>query len=122
LDRTADQMQRMFQAAGWLLALAIIVLSLVPPSYRPTTGTSQGFEHVTIFLATGAASGLGHPNRSVLLAAALVAFSAAIEIAQFWAPGRHARMSDFLFDAAAACVGIGLAWMLSKLKAAAVGR
>lgn len=115
-------MQRTFQAAGWLLALAIIVLSLVPPSHRPTTGTSQGFEHVSIFLATGAAFGLGLPNRSMILAAALAAFSGAIEIAQLWAPGRHARMSDFLFDAAAACVGIGLAWMLLRLKAGAVGR
>src|SRR6266511_3389740 len=115
-------MQRIFQAAGWLLALAIIVLSLIPPSHRPTTGTSQGLEHVSIFLATGAAFGLCYPNRRWILPAALVAFAGAVEIAQLWAPGRHAKMSDFLFDAAASCVGIGLSWTLSKVKDAAAGR
>jgi VanZ family protein len=28
---------------------------------------------------------------------------------QFWAPGRHARLSDFIVDATAACAGIALA-------------
>lgn len=116
------RIQRAFQIAAWLLAAAIVVVSLIPPSHRPTTGTSQGLEHVSIFLATGAAFGFGYPNRSWILAPALVAFAGAIELAQLWAPGRHARMSDFLLDAAACCIGVGAAWMLLKLKAAAFGR
>lgn len=123
LDRTMDhRIQRAFQVAAWLLAAAIVVVSLIPPSHRPTTGTSQGLEHVSIFLATGAAFGFGYPNRNWILAPALVAFAGAIELAQFWAPGRHARMSDFLLDAAACCIGAGAAWMLLKLKDAAFGR
>jgi VanZ family protein len=30
---------------------------------------------------------------------------AAIEILQLWAPGRHARLEDFVVDALAACAG-----------------
>jgi len=115
-------MQRTFQLIGWLLALTIIVLSLVPPTHRPVTGTSQGFEHLSIFLATGAAFGLGYTTRLWILAAALVAFSAAIELAQIVVPGRHARLSDFLMDAAAACAGVGLARALLKLRDAVVKR
>ena len=47
-------------------------------------------------------------------------FSVGIELAQLWVPGRHARVSDFLLDAAASCVGIGLSFMVlanKKIKA-----
>ena len=32
-----------------------------------------------------------------------------VEILQFWAPGRHARLEDFLVDAFAVCVGLAAA-------------
>jgi VanZ family protein len=35
-----------------------------------------------------------------------VAACAGIELAQLMVPGRHARVSDFIVDAAAACIGI----------------
>ena len=113
-------MSRIFQVVAWLLVLSIIVLSLVPPTHRPIVNSSQGFEHLSIFLATGLAFGLGYQRRFWLLAGALVVFSVGIELAQLWVPGRHARMSDFLLDAAASCVGIGLSFMVlanKKIKA-----
>ena len=39
----------------------------------------------------------------------VVAISGVMEILQFWAPGRHARLEDFLVDALAACVGLAAA-------------
>jgi len=39
------------------------------------------------------------------LCGSLVVFSAAVEILQIWAPGRHARMSDFLIDSVARALG-----------------
>jgi VanZ family protein len=33
----------------------------------------------------------------------------AIEILQIWAPGRHARLEDFVVDALACCVGLAVA-------------
>jgi len=109
-------MQRFVQVAAWLLALVIVVLSLSPPSLRPVTGVGHNFEHVLIFLTTGAAFGFGYPGRVQLSAIALPIFAAAIEIAQNWVPGRHARTSDFLFDAGALCVGVGIAYALSRIR------
>lgn len=114
------KVQKYFRAAAWLLALAIVLLSLVPPSYRPTIGSSYTLSHVLehflSFLATGLAFGIGYSNRLWILTGALLAFTAAIEVAQRWVPGRHARMSDFLIDAAALCVGIGMARILLEFK------
>jgi len=109
--------QKLFQVAAWLLILAIIMLSLGPPSTRPVTGAGHGLEHLLMFLATGVAFALGYPHRYWLVAIALLAFAAAIEIAQIWVPGRHARMSDFLIDATVSCLGVGLSYLLVKLRA-----
>ncbi|SRR6059036_3265996 len=114
--------QKIFQAVAWLLAGTIAVLSLSPPSIRPITGAAHGLEHFLIFLATGMAFGFGYSRRAGLLTIALPTFAAAIEVAQNWVPGRHARMSDFLVDAASSCLGVGLSYAFLKLRAAAIRR
>jgi VanZ family protein len=115
-------MQRIFQAAAWLLAAAIVVLSLSPPAVRPVTGAAHGLEHLLIFLATGMAFGFGYSRRAGTLMVALPIFAAAIEVAQNWIPGRHARMSDFLIDAASSCLGLAVSYAFLKLRAAAIRR
>ena len=42
-------------------------------------------------------------------------FSAVVELAQFYAPGRHPRLSDFVIDAIAACAGVGLPAFVARL-------
>jgi VanZ family protein len=96
--------------AAWLLSIAIIALSLVPPRMRPKTDVPHNLEHFAIFFATGVAFGVGYTRRSGLVTVALVIFAGAIEFAQIVIPGRHARLSDFVVDALAACVGVIIAF------------
>ena len=117
LGIVCQYLQRFSQIVAWLLIVAILMLSLGPPSTRPVTGAGNNLEHLLIFVAMGAAFGLGYPRRFLLLPVALLAFTGAIEVAQMMVPGRHARMSDFLTDAAATCVGIGLSFVVVKLTA-----
>jgi VanZ family protein len=98
---------------AWGLAATIVVLSLVPPDLRPETGVPHKLEHFLIFAATGAAFGLGYEARRGRLAIQLVIFAGVVEIAQLFAPGRHARLSDFLVDAVAICAG-SIAGSLAK--------
>ena len=100
---------------AWLLAFAIIVLSLGPASSRPVTGAGHNFEHLLIFLATGVAFGFGYLHRFWLLPIALLGFAALIEITQMWVPGRHARLSDFLVDVGALYLGLGVSYLFAKL-------
>jgi VanZ family protein len=101
--------------AAWLLTAAIVILSLVPPTLRPETSAPHSVEHFTIYAAAGFAFGLGYKRRHDLLAVLLVIFSGSIEIAQLFVPGRHARLSDFIIDAIAACIGL----IMASLSAAA---
>jgi VanZ family protein len=107
-------LQLVVRIVAWSLALTVVVLSLVPAELRPETGVPHILEHGLIFAATGAAFGLGYEARRGLLAIQLVIFAGAIEIAQLFASGRHARLSDFLVDAVAICTG-SIAGSLIKL-------
>src|SRR3954451_14433893 len=98
--------RRLFQFAGWACMIAIAALSLVAPSLRPVTLLPHDLEHAAIFALTGLALGLGYPNRIQLCMSTLIAFAAVIELAQIYAPGRHARVIDFVVDALAACAGV----------------
>jgi VanZ family protein len=93
------------RVVAWLLLLAIVVLSLVTPSLRPTTAPHQ-IEHAAIFLATGISFGMAYFRRKWLLSIGAIIFCAVIEIAQLYVPGRHARLSDFVVDATAAVLGV----------------
>jgi VanZ family protein len=95
--------------AAWLLAAIILILSVVPPWLRPETPAPHDLEHFAIFVAAGAAFGFGYNRRPIPLMAALVLFTGVIEAAQLFVPDRHARLSDFMVDALAACIGVTIA-------------
>jgi VanZ family protein len=89
------------------MLVVIVVLSLVPPWVRPTApGVPHHLEHAAIFFLNGAAFSIAYLGYERWLKVSAIAFCAAIELAQLMVPGRHARVSDFLVDAVAACIGI----------------
>jgi len=94
------------RASAWAVLISIAVLSLVPAQYRPVTGLPHFLEHLSIFLAAGVAFGVGYPHRRLFQFVTLLGFTAAIELAQLLVPGRHARLSDFLFDALGMTAGL----------------
>jgi VanZ family protein len=99
---------------AWLLVIAILSLSLVPPSLRPVTGAPHDLEHFAIFALCGLAFGLGYSSRHLPCAISLVIFAGMVEVLQLAIPGRHARMVDFAVDALAGCAGVLIGWMALK--------
>lgn len=107
-------MKRLFRLTAWLLLIAIVVLSVVPPHLRPVTPAPHDVEHLAIFLMTGLAFGFGYASRHGFQVVGLVAFAAAIEVIQLAIPGRHSRLSDFLVDAVSVSVGVILSAAISR--------
>ena len=99
--------------SAWFLAAAIVVFSLVPADLRPVTDVPHALEHFVIFAATGIAFGFGY-GRRYSIAIALVTFAGVIEIAQLFVSGRHARLSDFIVDAFAACIGFLACYVVAR--------
>jgi VanZ family protein len=100
---------------AWALAVIIVILSIVPPSLRPETIAPHDLEHAGIFLITGLAFGLAYDCSRGWLAGCMVIFSATVEVLQLFVPGRHARVSDFVVDAAAICSGLIMAWLARSI-------
>jgi VanZ family protein len=94
------------QIIAWGLAALIIVLSVVPPGLRPQTAAPHQLEHLIIFAAAGFAFGLGFDQKRRQLAIYLVVFTGFVEFLQLFVPGRHARLSDFVVDAASILGGL----------------
>jgi VanZ family protein len=107
-------MQKIFQIAGWLLLFAIAVLSLLPPMSRPVTSIPHSLEHLAIFVPTGLAFALGYSTRYLFRLVGLIAFTAAVELAQLWVPGRHSRFSDLIVNTLGLSIGVGLGFVVAR--------
>ena len=94
---------------AWGLAAAVAFATLGPAEQRPHSNLGQNGEHALAFVLLGLAFGLAYTRNRLLTAAFVIAFTGLIEILQFLAPGRHARLEDFVVDALAACLGLALA-------------
>ncbi len=105
----------LFRLFAWLLAAAVTFATIGPPRFRPHSNLGQDGEHTLAFVLVGIAFGLAYPRQRVMVAAIAVVMIGVIEILQLWAPGRHARLEDFVVDALAACVGFAMAAVLGWL-------
>jgi VanZ family protein len=107
---------------AWLLAAAVTFATLGPPRFRPHSDLSQDGEHAFAFIMIGLAFGLAYPRHRLLTSVIAIVMIGAIELLQLWAPGRHARLEDFMVDALTACVGMAVAaaldWAVQRVRAA----
>ena len=114
-------MSILVRSIAWLLAAAVTFATLSPPGLRPHSDLGQDGEHALAFILVGLAFGLAYRRRRLLSATTAVVLIGVLELMQFWAPGRHARLEDFLVDALTACLGFALAaagdWLFSRFRA-----
>jgi VanZ family protein len=103
---------------AWLLAAAVTFATLGPPRFRPHSDFGQDGEHALAFVLLGLAFGLAYTRNRLLTSVISIVMIGVIEILQLWAPGRHARLEDFVVDALAACVGLAVAagfdWIVQR--------
>ena len=104
------------RSVGWIMLSAIVVLSVGPPSWRPTTFVPHEIEHASICLTAGILFGTAYLGREWILSVGAIVFCAAIELAQLFIPGRHARLSDFIVDASAAVFGVFVGRLLLRTR------
>ncbi len=110
----------LLKLSAWLLAAAVTFATLGPPRLRPHSNLGQDGEHALAFVLIGLAFGLAYPRRRLLTAVVAVVLTGVLEVLQLWMPGRHARLEDFVVDAAAACVGFAIAaaieWLMLQVR------
>jgi VanZ family protein len=107
-----------FRLFAWGLVAAIAFATLGPAAHRPHSQLGQNGEHALAFVLLGLAFGLAHARNRLHTAALVIAFTGLIEVLQFLAPGRHARLQDFVVDALSASLGLAgaaaLGWAIKR--------
>ena len=109
----ATAMTIILRLFAWGLAAAIAFATLGPAEQRPHLNLGQNGEHALAFVLLGLAVGLAHTRNRLQTAAFVIVYTGLIEILQFLAPGRHARIEDFAVDALAASLGLAAAAVLN---------
>jgi hypothetical protein len=98
---------RLARFAGYVGVLAIIVLSLVPGQWRPSTGLPKALEHgLAYWIAAGVLMMAGRARWPQMLL--LIVLAGVLEVGQAWVPGRDSNPTDFLASSAGALLGFGL--------------
>lgn len=103
---------------AWAGLAGIMVLTLVPARWRPSTTLPHDVEHFAVFLLLGVAFGLAYPARRGTLLLCAIGFASLVEAIQIVVPGRHARVSDLIVDALGGCLGILLAVAVDQIRRA----
>ena len=118
-------MNIILKTIAWILAAAVAFATLGPPAYRPHSELSQDGEHALAFVLVGLAFGLAYGRNRWATAAISVVLIGVLELMQFLAPGRHARLEDFAVDALTACAGLVLAaaldWAIKRAVRPSIG-
>ncbi|WP_213771066.1 VanZ family protein [Bradyrhizobium sp. dw_78] len=106
---------------AWLLAAAVTFATLGPARLRPHSDLGQNGEHAFAFILIGLAFGLAYTQSRLRTSMITVILIGILELLQFLAPGRHARLDDFIVDALTACVGFAIVaaldWAMQRLRA-----
>jgi VanZ family protein len=112
------------RAAGFFGVLAIIVLSLVPGTYRPHTGLPGVAEHFIAYCSTAFAFALGFRSSAsrIVIALVLTLLAGSMEVLQLWVPGRHSAIIDAVFSSLGGLLGIALGGLLLVLAAQGYGK
>ena len=101
-ERGALERGKLGRAGAVLLVVGLLgamaFFTLAPMSLRPRTGALYGYEHFIAFGLVGGAFALSPLRRSFRAALAVVGAIALIEVAQGFAPGRHAQVSDVMMN------------------------
>src|SRR6266480_7696288 len=98
------------RTAATATAAMLVWLTVVPAAERPGTGLEHHLEHFGAFLLPGILFTLGFEVRTRTMLVISIAFAAIIECMQIPLPTRHARLGDFVIDAAGICAGILIAY------------
>jgi VanZ family protein len=108
-------MTTFFRLVAWPLAATVVFATLGPARNRPELPITHAGEHALAFVLIGLAFGLAYPQDKRLVAGTSVVMIGLLEVLQLLAPGRHARLNDFLVDALTALIGMAIVAICDRI-------
>ena len=83
----------------------VLLVTVVPIGFRPSTGFSPNIERFCAMAAVGALFAAAYPKKLWLVVLALALAAATFELLQFLVGGRHPAVRDVVFKSLGAAMG-----------------
>jgi len=100
---------------GWLVLLAILVVTVSPIEARPVIADSPNFERLLAYGLLGLFFAMGYPRHIWLVLLVVLATAVGFEAAQYLSPSRHARLMDALVKIGGGVLGIAAGLVVNFL-------
>jgi hypothetical protein len=112
------------RAGGFFGILAVIVLSLVPGTYRPHTGLPGEAEHFIAYYSTAFAFAFGFRSKAsrFVIALGLTLLAGSMEVLQLWVAGRNSAIIDAVVSSLGGLLGIVMGGLLLGLATGAYNK
>lgn len=103
------------RSAAWLSIAIVLLVTIVPIGFRPTTGFSPNIERFCVMAAVGALFAAAYPRKFWLIVLALSLAAAVFEPLQFIAVGRHPSLRDAELKSLGAAIGAAVGYAVSSV-------
>jgi hypothetical protein len=101
------------RSAAWLSIAIVLLVTIVPIGFRPTTGFSPDIERFCVMAVVGALFAAAYPRKFWLIVLALSLAAAMFEPLQFIAAGRHPSLRDVAFKSLGAAIGAAAGYAIA---------
>ena len=108
--------------AAWLLLVAVIVVTVVPAEFRPTTPLPLKAERALGFATLTFVFTIAYPRRWLLILLGMSAAAVGLELLQFAVPSRDPSPIDATVKVIGAVLGVFAAKVCSRMGAMALDR
>ncbi|QWG20770.1 VanZ family protein [Bradyrhizobium sediminis] len=106
-------MRRVIRGAAWLSIAIVLLVTIVPIGFRPTTGLSPNIERFCAMASVGALFAAAYPRKLWLIVLALSLAAALFEPLQFIAAGRHPSLRDVELKSLGAAIGAAVGYVIA---------
>lgn len=110
------------RSAAWLSIAIVLLVTIVPIGFRPTTGFSPNIERFCVMAVVGALFAAAYPRKLWLIVLALSLAAALFEPLQYIAAGRHPSLRDVEFKSLGAAIGATFGYAVARAVAAVNSR
>jgi hypothetical protein len=100
--------------AAWISIAVVLLVTVVPIGFRPSTGLSPNIERFAVMAAVGALFAAAYPKKLWLIVPALSLAALGFETLQFIAAGRHPSLRDVEFKSFGAAIGAAFGYAIAR--------
>jgi VanZ family protein len=109
-------LQRLLQIAAWALLLGLIIVTIEPNQFRPTSTLPVPLERSLAVGLIGFVFALAYPRHLVAVGLVVLGATVLLELLQLVTPTRHGRLVDVSVKLVGGVAGLALGYLVNRVR------